>query len=65
MKRVLRPVYEQTGETTVTASQGREVTIRWERLVRWVPVGYARNAQDAKERFTPLQYGYGLILEEA
>jgi hypothetical protein len=62
MMRVLRPFYERTGESTLT-QDGK--MLHWERVSLWIPVGYAKSAEDAKAKFPPVVYGYALVMEEA
>jgi hypothetical protein len=61
---VLRPIYEKTGETAQhQLESGRVVTVHLERVQRFVPVGPADSVEDARARYSPVQYGYGLVLE--
>jgi hypothetical protein len=57
---VLRPLHERTGE--VGEVDGRPVY--WER-VSWLCIGHADSVSEAKERFRPHQYGYGLVLGDS
>lgn len=59
--KVLRPVYER-GEPEQTRD-GKSIC--WERVARWVTVGEADSAEEAKRKFTPLQYGYALVLADS
>lgn len=61
MFKVLRPVFETTKEV-VAIRMGREIF--YERITHFVVVGNARDAEDARKKFSPGEYGYGLILEE-
>lgn len=65
MYRILRPLYEKTGESSMVTIGGRDIPVQWERVVQWIPVGYARDAKEAREKFAPVQFGYALVMEEA
>ena len=59
--RVLRPVYEKTGEVTNTT----EGTIHWQRVVSWQELGIAQDMEDAYEKFPRgRKNGYSHVLEE-
>lgn len=62
MYRVLytQPACEKTGESAQT-SKG---PVEWQKVVRWVVLGYAESMEEAKEKYgCGLQYGRAPVLE--